>query len=68
MPKIHGTRKELAMELRDRLTRGPAFSAPLSSSGPAFSPEEAARQYKIWSESWILGPLAQLVPELKKKD
>jgi hypothetical protein len=67
MPKIYGTRKELAAELKDRLTRGPSFSAPLFSD-TAFSPEEAARQYKIWSESWILGPLTQLVPELKKKD
>lgn len=67
MPKIHGTRKQLAAELKDRLTRGPSFSAPLSSNDPPFSPEAAAAQYKIWVESWILEPLIQLVPELKRK-
>jgi hypothetical protein len=66
MPKISGTRKELAKELQDRLTRGPSFSVSPSSSDPAYSPEEAAKQYKLWSESWILGPLSKLIPELKK--
>jgi len=67
MPKIHGTRKQLAKELKERLERGPAFSSsPIS--GYVFSPEEAVKQYKRWAESWILGPLTQLVPELKKKD
>lgn len=67
MPKIHGTRKELAAKLKDRLVKGPSFSAPLSSNDPPFSPEVAAAQYRTWAESWILEPLIQLVPELKKK-
>ena len=66
MPKIDGTRKQIAAELKERLTNGPSFSEPMSSSMPPFSPEEASVQYRRWAESWILGPLCQLVPELKK--
>jgi hypothetical protein len=64
MPKIHGTRKDRAAELRERLERGPSFS---DMRDDPFDIKEAERQYKIWASSWILGELDQLVPELKKR-
>jgi len=57
------TRKVVAEKLLERLTSGPAFSD--YPTLPAFTPEEAARQYKIWAESWILEDLILLVPELR---
>jgi hypothetical protein len=63
MPKIEGTRKQLAEELKARLTRGPSFSS--MHGEPAYTPEEAARQYQRWAQSWILEPLCKLIPELK---
>jgi len=64
MPKIHGTRKEKALELRERLARGPSFS-DMAGRAP-FDIKEAEQQYKRWAESWILGVIDELVPELKK--
>lgn len=61
MPKIHGTRKERAQELLDRIKRGPSFSQ----IGRPFTLDEATAQYKLWSESWIVCQLIDLVPELK---
>jgi hypothetical protein len=63
MPKVHGTRKEKAQELLERIKRGPSFS----DIGLGFTVAEAAAQYKIWFESWILSQLVELVPELKPK-
>lgn len=60
MPKVRGTRRQRAAELLDRLRRGPSFS-----DGRPFTSAEAAAQYKIWSESWIIQELLALVPELK---
>lgn len=63
MPKIHGTRKEKAAELLGRIKCGPSFSGLRE----PFTPEEASRQYRMWSESWIVEQLLELVPELKQK-
>ena len=62
MPRTK-TRKVVAEKLLERLTRGPAFSS--YPTCPAFTPEEAARQYRIWATSWVLEDLILLVPELR---
>jgi hypothetical protein len=61
MPKV--TRKQKAVELRCRLENGPAFGFP----GQEFTPEIAARDFRIWCNSWILPVVDELVPELRKK-
>lgn len=61
MPKVRGTRKQRAAELLDRIRRGPSFS----NHTITFTVDEAATQYKRWSESWIVHELIELVPELK---
>jgi hypothetical protein len=64
MPRVTNTRKHVAARLRARLERGPEYID--HPARPAFTPEEAKRQYRIWAESWILDDLEQLVPELRK--
>lgn len=66
MPKVHGTRKEKALELQRRLQDGPSFSGSRFMDEP-FTPEMAKAQYKLWSSTLILGDLSELVPELKRK-
>lgn len=64
MPKVIGTRKQRASELLDRIRRGPSFSE----IGRTFTIAEADAQYKVWSESWIIQELLQLIPELKVRE
>lgn len=64
MPKTRNTRKERAAKLRTRIARGPAWHTigPTGLSPDAV--DEAARQYRLWVEAWILDDLDDLVPEL----
>ncbi len=57
MPKVYDTRKQRAIELLERLRRGPAH---LEQSTPLES-------YQLWAESWIVPELKKLIPELKEK-
>lgn len=66
MPKIHGTRKQRAAELLERVKNGPSFSEPVWKGVP-FTALEASIQYRRWAESWIVPELQELVAELKKK-
>jgi hypothetical protein len=61
---IPRTRAQLALELLERLQRGPSFD--VIAGLDAFTPEEARRRYRAWFESWIDEDLRYLVPELRK--
>ena len=63
MPKVHNTRLQKACDLVNTVKKGPAFSSAWGNS--PFSVEDAKEDYKIWSTSWILPKLLELIPELK---
>jgi hypothetical protein len=65
--KLRNTRKQRAAELLKRLTYGPAFSDPVDFGGKPFSVDEATRQFRNWSQSWVIAELKHLVPELKSE-
>lgn len=65
MPKVTGTRKLRAAELLERAQRGPCFEKPLD--GTEFTPELARKNYALWSGSWLVPLIEELVPELKSK-
>jgi hypothetical protein len=67
MPKIEGTRKQLAGELIKMVTNGPSFSGS-SINGNTLTTEEATKQYRRWADSWVIEKIERLVPELRKKD
>ena len=58
------TRKYRAREVRRRLALSPCFSYAIG--GGELTPAEAAHQYKLWVESWILPELDDLLPELRR--
>ena len=64
MPKVRGTKKQKARELLRDLEKGPDFGKPFEGE---FTIEEATRQHKLWSESWIIPAVKELVPQLKEK-
>lgn len=71
MPKRSRTRIDRARELRARLTRGPSWGTTFWRE---LSPEQRpavdaylAREWRSWTETWILGELGELVPELRKE-
>jgi ribosomal protein L15 len=67
MPKVIGTRKQKALELYRRAKNGPSIFPRIGESNPnSITKEEFEKTYKIWSESWILNDLEELIPELKK--
>jgi hypothetical protein len=63
MPKVINTRKQKAAELLERLESGPSFS----DVAVPFTTDEAAMHYRVWSSSWIIPIVKELVPELKEK-
>jgi hypothetical protein len=63
MPKVENTRAQRAMELLQRLERGPSFTE----YSEGFTAPEASRQYQGWAEAWIIEELKALVPELRKR-
>ena len=60
MPKNRDTRAQRAEELRRRFHEGPCFSDVARD----FDVDEATRQFRIWSNTWVLHELDYLVPEL----
>jgi hypothetical protein len=58
------TRRDRAIDLRRRLTNGPAFG----DIAIDFTTEEASAQFRRWSQSWILEDLVDLIPELRAID
>lgn len=66
MPKITNTRKQRASELLARLERGPCFDGNLDWS--SYTPSNAQEQYQLWVNSWIIGELIDLIPELRQME
>lgn len=66
-----GTKKQRAAELLKRATRGPSLSLTFTSAVGLTDEQkkvieaEMAKAYEIWSKSWLLPELNQLVPELR---
>lgn len=55
------TRRHRAVELLNRLERGPHFDV----IGEELTPARAHEKYLLWARSWILEDLKGLVPELR---
>lgn len=66
MPKITNTRKQRASELLARLERGPHFDS--NPDGTSYTPGNAQEQYQLWVNSWIIGELIDLIPELRQME
>lgn len=58
MPKNQYTRKGRAKKLLEYIERGPSF---LNDKGNA----ELSDRYSLWSLSWVVPELKDLVPELR---
>lgn len=73
MPKVNNTRKHKAIELLKRVRTGPSLSIEaFGIDGVSLTPNERSiinsyfmYHYKLWSETWIVTQLQELVPELK---
>lgn len=69
------TRKGRAEALKKSLEEGPSFSATfMHMEGQEFTNEqktfietEMKRQFRLWSQSWVLPELSDLVPQLQAK-
>ncbi len=57
------SRRLRAAELYRRVKEGPAWSIP---SLDEKAQQRARELYQLWSRSWILSELIDLVPELRK--
>lgn len=55
------TRKSRAYKLLKTLRAGPSLRDGVH------TPAEFASEYKIWSETWIIPAVLNLVPELREK-
>lgn len=64
MPKISGTRKQLAQLLLSRIKDGPAFHDNFD--GTPLTAQQALESYRQWADSWLVDDIKKLVPELKK--
>jgi len=64
MTKVHDTRAQRALELRQRLVIGRTFVSGLLNP---VAEADAQRIYRIWSSTWVLPLLDELVPELRKR-
>jgi hypothetical protein len=64
MPKTKNTRKQKAKDLLETAIRGPKF---FDMGDKPFTVEKAKAQYELWSSSWIIPRLKDLVPELRDK-
>lgn len=73
MPKVEGTRKQRSSALLKQIENGPAIdldSAFISEIGISSEQAQAieaslAASYRLWSQTWIVPELSQLVPELR---
>lgn len=69
------TRKIKAIELLNRAKDGPSIGVeafgidgvPLTPEHRKLVNEYFMHRYKLWSETWIIPALTELVPELKEK-
>ena len=60
---MRATRKEKALRLLDRLTKGPSLT-----KGDHLEKDlNAERQVRNWLESWIIDDVCDLVPELQSR-
>lgn len=66
MPKTRDTRKQHAIELLERLRRGP--SLPKNQPGLPFGTRDTDAEYNVhlWLDTWIIPAVIALVPELKE--
>ena len=65
---MRNTRKRRASLLLERLQNGPSFSGMSMGHRMNLTPEERAEDvYLMWSRSWIIDELIDLIPELKKE-
>lgn len=67
MPRVHNLRRHRARELLELATRGPALDGPFVLGGNKKLQKEIQDLYRIWSESWLLPKLHDLVPELREQ-
>lgn len=70
MPKVRDTRKQKARELLRTATEGPHFSMgfPFDNSAERDKYIELAKKdYRLWSSSWIIPRLKELIPELRER-
>lgn len=66
MPKVYDTRKQKAAELLRLVEQGPSFSH--WNYAERKHPESTAKaHFKVWSESWVIPLVKELVPELRVK-
>jgi hypothetical protein len=65
MPKTTDTRKHKVAELLRLLRNGPSYNENFDDT--PFTAAQAAREFKLWSESWVLPVVHELVPELHVK-
>ena len=65
MPKVTGTRKDKARELKGLIEKGPSLSDNFD--GSPYSSDQAMGEMKIWLNSWVKPLIDELVPELRKR-
>ncbi len=65
MPKVTGTRRQMALELIRMLETGPALYDP--HTGVNIEPR-IMEQYRLWARTWIIPKVKKLVRELKLKE
>lgn len=66
MPKVYDTRKQVAIQLMERLRRGPSLNPSVGHKSYGMSKVDAERQCRQWLTSWIIPDVLRLVPEYKK--
>lgn len=71
MPRVTGTRKKRAAELLALAARGPDLGLSFIEAGLTEGQEklvlaELKKRYELWSKTWLLPELNDLVPELRK--
>lgn len=74
MPKVTDTRRQRAAELLRLATNGPSTNLHFVKAAEGLSEKQRSEieqcyrdGYRLWSESWVLPLLKQLVPELKPR-
>lgn len=70
MPKIANRRIDKANDLLARATRGPSISL-IGIDHTTMTPDAVIKHfeyhYRLWSSSWVLPLINELVPELRVK-
>jgi hypothetical protein len=63
MPKRTGLRRHRAADLLRTARIGPSFDHFIK--GRKLTPQECKEHYRLWSTTYLLSGLIQLIPELK---